>query len=143
MENFKLNSISKYLIFGFAALIFTSCAKNISFQNSAVVPAARGDIKVKKDKNSNYAIDVSITELAEVDRLQPAKKTYIVWMVTEEDVTKNIGQLNSKRSGMAKKLKASFSTVTSFKPTKIFVTAEDDQTVTYPADQIILTTDSF
>lgn len=143
MQKLKLDTFNKYIIISLIALVFSSCSKNISFQNSAVVPAARGDVKVKKDKNSNYAIDINITELAEVERLQPAKKTYIVWMVTDDDLTKNIGQMNSKQTGLAKKLKASFQTVTPSKPKKIFVSAEDDATATYPADQIILTTDSF
>jgi hypothetical protein len=143
MQKLKPISYTKYFIIGLVAVVFSSCSKNISFQNSAVVPVARGDVKVKKDKNSNYAIDVTITELAEVERLQPPKKTYIVWMVTDENVTKNIGQLNSKQTGLAKKLKANFKTVTPSKPVKIFLTAEDEPNASYPADQIILTTDSF
>jgi hypothetical protein len=108
-----------------------------------VVPAARGSVKVKKDKNKNYSIDVSLYNLAEVKRLDPPKQTYVVWMETDGQRTKNIGQIKSAQTMISKKLKASLQTVSSFKPVKIFVTAEDDADVQYPGTQIILSTDSF
>ena len=120
----------------------TSCSKKIAFLTSPVVPAARGDVQVKKDNNKNYVIHVNIMDLAEVERLSPPKKTYVVWMVSEQEIAKNIGQINSKMS-MAKNLKASFQTVSATKPNKIFLTAEDDPKVSSPAGQTVLSTDSF
>ena len=84
-----------------------------------------------------------MTELAEVQRLQPARQTYVVWMLTDQDVTKNIGQIKSSSGMMSKQLKASFETVSSFKPVKIFITAEDDADIQYPGSQIILETGKF
>ena len=110
---------------------------------SATVPAARGNVEVKKDKNMNYVINVDVTELAEVTRLTPPRQTYIVWMVSEKDNAKNIGKLNSSMVGIVKSLKASFQTVSSVKPNKIFITAEDDAAIQYPGSQIILSTDNF
>jgi hypothetical protein len=107
------------------------------------VPAARGDVQVNKDKNMNYVIHVHISELAEVSRLSPPKQSYVIWMVTDQDITKNIGKLNSKMGGMSQQLNASFETVSAFKPNKIFITAEDDASVQFPNTQIILSTDSF
>ena len=121
----------------------TSCSKKISFLNSPVVPAARGYVEVKTDKNKNHVIDIHVTDLAEVQRLQPAKLTYIVWMVTDQDQTKNLGQLKSSSSMMSKQLKASFQTVSSFRPTKIFITAEDDANIQYPGTMVVLSTDNF
>jgi hypothetical protein len=51
---------------------------------------------------------------------------------------KNIGRVNSSN-----KLKVSFETVSSFKPIKIFITAEDDEDVQYPGQQVVLSTDKF
>lgn len=110
---------------------------------SPVVPAARGNVQVKKDKNKNYLIDVHLSELAEVSRLSPPKQTYVVWIITEENITRNIGQINSKTGMLSKQLKASFETVSAFKPIKVFITAEDDASILAPSGQIILTTDSF
>ena len=75
-------------------------------------------------------------------KLEPAMKTYVIWMETEQEPVKNIGQINSSSSFLSKRLKGSFETVSSIKPTKIFITAEDDGTIQYPGTQI-LTTASF
>ena len=63
-------------------------------------------------------------------------------MVSEQEMAKNIGQINSKM-GMAKNLKASFETVSALKPNKIFITAEDDASVASPTGQTVILTDSF
>jgi hypothetical protein len=119
----------------------TSCATKMTFSTSSVVPAAQGSVKVKRDKNKNYEIKISISDLAGVERLQPVKQTYVVWMVTDNGLTKNIGQLKSSKSFLSNKLKATLKTVSSFKPVKIFITAENDPDVQYPGDQVILSTD--
>jgi hypothetical protein len=120
-----------------------ACEKNIPFEESTVVPAAQGNVSLKKDNNNNYAISISISNLAEVHRLQPAKKVYLVWVETEDRIYKNIGQIDSDKGFISSKLKAKFETVTSFKPVKIFITAENDQNTQQPAKQIILTTKNF
>lgn len=143
----QLNSEIKKIFMGALALImflsFTSCGKNIAFQNSSVVPAAQGKVSIKKDSNKNNLIKIEITNLAEVTRLQPSKNVYVVWMETEDSVVKNIGQIKSDTGFMSSKLKASFETVTSFEPSKIFITAEDNADVQYPGMQLILTTNRF
>jgi len=64
-------------------------------------------------------------------------------MVTDQEISKNIGQLNSSKSFLSKKLKATFETVSSFNPVKIFITAEDNADIQYPGMTGILTTDRF
>lgn len=141
-NSLKRNSLKGVFIIVILAL-FASCAKKISFAGSSVVPAARGFVKVKQDNNSNYNIKVELTNLAEVSRLQPPRQTYVVWMETDQQTTKNIGQIHSSSNMLSKKLKASLETVSSFKPIKIFITAEDDAAVQYPGTQTILSTSSF
>jgi hypothetical protein len=142
----KKLQLKNILLAGLTTIIIcsiTSCAKKAMFQTSTVVPAARGYVKVSKDNNKNYVIKVELTDLAEVNRLTPPKKTYVVWLVTDEDVTRNIGQIKSSSSMLSSKLKASFETVSSNKPTKIFITAEDDGNVQNYGSQIVLTTNKF
>ena len=124
-------------------LSVNSCSKSVSFLTSSVVPAARGTVKIKVDNNKNYSIDISLSDLAEVSRLNPPRLTYIVWMVTDHELTKNIGQLKSSMSFMSKRLKGTFRTVSSDKPIKIFITAEDDANIQYPGNQVMLSTDAF
>ena len=121
---------------------FVSCTKKISFLTSSVVPAARGTVKVKKDKNMNYVIQIELLNLAEVKRLNPARETYVVWMVTDV-MTKNIGKIDSSSGMFSNKLKASFETISSIKPTKIFITAEDDASVQYSGSEVVMSTSSF
>ncbi|HEX5026294.1 MAG TPA: hypothetical protein VFV68_13525 [Agriterribacter sp.] len=118
-----------------------SCSSTSHFLNSSVVPAAKGTVKVKKDNNNNYAIKISIQYLTEPGRLQPSKETYVVWMVTENSVTRNMGQINTSTSLFSKRYKAYFETVSAFKPQKIFITAENDGSIQYPGSQVVLTTE--
>ncbi|HLO82087.1 MAG TPA: hypothetical protein VK166_14060 [Chitinophagaceae bacterium] len=123
--------------------MLNSCAKKVSFQTSTVVPAAEGSVKLTKDNNHNYGIKIYLANLAEPTRLQPSKSSYVVWMETDENSTKNIGQINTSTGFMSSKLKASFETVSPVKPTKIFITAEDEPGVQYPGTQVVLTTQAF
>jgi hypothetical protein len=147
MKAITLKTLTKNICIGIFAIMIVflcnSCAVNYSFLTSSVVPAARGSVKVKRDNNKNWVIQIKISNLAEVTRLQPSKQTYVVWMVTDPDITKNVGQLKSSTSFLSKQLTGSFETVSSSKPTKIFITAENDPGTQYPDMQIILSTDRF
>ncbi|MEI7582893.1 hypothetical protein [Runella sp.] len=124
-------------------LSLASCSKKINFLTSPVVPAARGYVNINHDRNKNYVIQIHLFDLAEVQRLQPSKQTYVIWMVTDQDITKNIGQIKSSTGILSRQLKASFESVSSFKPTKLFITAEDDPSTQSPGTQVVLSTDNF
>lgn len=109
--------------------IFGTCAAQVDFKISSVIPVARGTVNVKKDKYNNYVIKLDLMNLAEAGRLTPPKNTYFVWMVTEDNMIKNIGQVRTTTGVLSKKLKASFETKSSFKPVKIFITAEYDPNI--------------
>ena len=147
MKTTQRKTPTKKMLSGMAIMLIVltmvSCSKKVSFMTSSVVPAARGYVRVKNDDNKNYASEIHLSDLAEVKRLQPAKNTYVIWMETDKQMTKNIGQINSSVNSITKKLKASFETVSSFKPIKIFITAEDEASVQYPGTQVVLTTDRF
>ena len=112
----------------------------MSFSSSSIVPAARGSVKLKTDKNNNHSIDEDVLHLAPPDRLTPARKVYVVWIVTENNGTQNVGQLKSSSSMLSKTLKGSLETKSTFKPVSVFITAEDDGTVQYPGNTIVLNT---
>jgi hypothetical protein len=107
------------------------------------VPGAEGTVKAKKDKNGNYYIGITIENLAKPNQLTPSKKTYVAWIETQEKGVKNIGQINSSSSFLSKTKKASISTVSPYKPMRIFISAEDDGGIEEPGTMIVLTTDSF
>jgi hypothetical protein len=120
-------------------LVFTSCAKKIVFLTSSVVPAARGEVAIKNDKNKNFDIQLQLSYLAEPERLQPAKRVYVVWMISNEsDTPINLGRIVG-----TSKLKIQFETVSSSKPKRIFITAEDDASIQYPGNMVVLETNNF
>ena len=147
MKTKKLNRITLRILFGtIVALMLiplTSCAKKIHFLNSSVVPAAKGFVVVKSDNNKNYKVKIKVSDLAEVDRLESANTTYVVWMKTDQGNTENLGQLKSSTSFLSKQHTAQLETVSSYKPTKIFITTENGINVQYPGKEVVLTTDSF
>lgn len=147
MKTAKPESRNKKIVFGIMTilmvLIFISCSKEVFFMPSTIVPAADGKVTIKTDKNKNYIVQVQITNLAAVDRLQGNKVTYVVWMISENERMDNIGQLTSKRSGFSKLLKASLTATTPSKPVKVMITAENDGKVQYPLGEVVMSTDRF
>jgi hypothetical protein len=141
----SIKNCNTFFSFVFLVTVLTlcSCAKKIRFQNSPVVPAAHGTVKVKKDNNNNYSISIHITDLAEADRLTPPRRIYIVWMDAKDVLSKNIGQIGSSGNLLSSRKKSSFQTVSPIKPYRIFITAEDDANTMYPGTQVILATDIF
>lgn len=138
-KNIFLFTASLVMIF-----LISSCAtRKSSFLTSTVVPAAQGNVKIKKDGNNNYAIKIDLANLAEPDKLQPPKKSYVVWIETGSDGIKNIGQIKTSTNFLSSKLKASFQTVSSFNPVKVFITAEDDASIQYPSGVTVLSTNNF
>lgn len=123
----------------------TSCSstKQVPFNTSTVVPGAEGTVKVKKDKNNNYLINVYIEHLADSKKLTPARNAYVVWLETKENGTKNIGQIHSSSSMFSKTKKASIETISTFKPVRVFISAEDNASIEAPGTMVILTTNSF
>src|SRR6185437_636573 len=145
MKLFTKDLLSRYAsyilpIFAFSFLL-TSCARKMTFGISSIEPAAHGNIKVTKDKNKNYAMKIKVTNLAPAGRLTPAKKVYVVWLVTENNDTQNLGQLRSSHRLLSKALKASFSAISPTRPVNIFITAEDDPTVHFPGSPVVLKTE--
>ena len=142
MKTTVFNTRTKKMLLGVFTLLIAfslgSYAQKVPFLTSSVVPAAKGYVKVKSDNDNNYVIKIHLTDLAGIERIQPAKKSYVAWMVTDREITKNIGRLNSSDN-----LNVDFETVSSFKPVQIFITAEVDESAQYPDAQVVLTTDKF
>jgi hypothetical protein len=122
------------------ALLFSACSRKMNFGISQVDPGADGYVKLSSDKNNNTAIHVRIRHLAPVERLTPPGKVYVVWMVTENNRDRNIGQLRNMNLLFSRARVAELKTVTPFKPSKFFITAEDNASVTTPGTGVVLKT---
>ncbi len=124
-------------------VLMGSCARKIRFDTSSVVPAAQGTVKMKKDNNGNHSIRIDIKHLADPARLQPPKSVYVVWIETSGKGAQNLGQLKTSSGMFSNTLKASMEAVSPFKPTRIFITAEDRANIEYPGSYVVLNTTSF
>ena len=142
MKTIRINAKTKKIFLGFLTVMimlpFSLQAQKIPFLQSSIAPAAEGYVKIKSDRNNNNVIKIDIKNLAEIERLDPAMKTYVVWMVTDRETTDNIGRINSSNN-----LNVSFEAITSFQPIKIFITAEENESTQVPSEKIVLTTDNF
>lgn len=124
-------------------LLNTSCSRKINFTNSTIVPAARGTVEIKKDRNNNYAIDIDIKHLAEPDRLPEPRKLYVVWIESSENGLQNIGQLRTSTGLITGTLRASMKAISPFKPKRVIITAEDKANIHSPGDYVVLNTTPF
>ncbi len=131
-----MKTIHSIAITLFISLALSSCTPKMSFVTSTIVPSATGDVKVKKDKNKNYVINVSVQNLADPQKLSPAKSTYLVWIESKNDPVQKLGKITP--SGRA--LQGSLRATTTSEPTDVFITAEDNPDLQYPDGRIILTT---
>lgn len=144
IQKFKIRSqFRATLTFLSIFILLSACSQKVNFNTSTIVPAAEGVVKIKKDDNKNRSIDIKIKNLAEPERLQMPKSVYVVWMVTEDEGVKNIGQLISSKSMFSSQLEGTLKTVTPFTPKRIFITAEDTSDISFPGSYVILETKSF
>lgn len=128
----------RILTFIFAAILVSACSKKVTFPVSDVVPAAEAVLKVDKDSNKNYEIELEVSNLARPDRLTPARRHYVVWMVSKKHGTINIGNLNINRNNNGE-----LTTSTPYEPIRIFITAEDNPKPVLPSTQVVLNSGDF
>lgn len=112
--------------------VLSACAQKVNFQKSSIVPAAVADMKVEKDKNENYIIEIEVKNLAKPQSLTPSRKVYVVWNQSVHG-NFNLGQLR-----VNDKLKAKLKASTVYKPEKIIIAAENDPMATQPSNQVVL-----
>ncbi|GAB3717903.1 hypothetical protein GCM10027592_60400 [Spirosoma flavus] len=120
----------------FLGIGLNACTPKMTFVTSTIVPAASGTVSVKKDKNKNYVTNVTVMNLAEPKNLSSAKNTYLVWMESNNNSAKKLGQLMPKGKG----LKGTLSATSIDKPDQIFITAENNADIQYPDGEVVLTT---
>ena len=114
----KLYSIG--LTFALACTL-AYAAKKYPMTASPIVPGARAEVAISKDKNGNTRLEMKVQGLANLENLTPRANAYVVWFQERGGNAENQGQLK-----MDKNLKATFETVTPLKSFDVFVTTEQD-----------------
>ncbi len=108
-------------------------AKKYPMTAAAIVPGARADVTISKDKNGNTKLKMTVQHLANLENLTPRASAYVVWLRERGGNSENQGQLK-----MDKNLKATFETVTPLKSFDVLVTAEQDFRVKGPSGPEVL-----
>lgn len=134
-----MKKLVQLVLISLVVMSLSSCAQKFTFPVSSVVPSAEAEVKVKKDNNDNYQIELDVKHLNSPDRLSPPKKMYVVWMETSSG-TRNLGQLKSSSSLLSSTYRASLKTVSSNKPLRFIVTAEDKADNKEPGTFVVLET---
>src|ERR1019366_3809999 len=108
-------------------------AKKYPMTAASIVPGARAEVEISKDKNGNTRVKMTVQHLANLENLTPRASAYIIWLQERGGNSENQGQLK-----MDKNLKATFETVTPLKSFDVFVTAEQDSRVKGPSGPEVL-----
>jgi hypothetical protein len=108
-------------------------AKKYPMTAAFIVPAARAEVEIGKDKNGNTSVKMTVQHLANAESLTPRAAAYVVWVQERGRDSENQGQLK-----VGKDLKATFETVTPLKSFDVFVTAEQDPRAKSPSGQEVL-----
>jgi hypothetical protein len=108
--------------------LITSCGKTTRFPVSSFAPAADIKATTKVDKNNNNVISVKAKNLASPDRIETAGNAYVIWIRTDDNQVHNLGQLRNENAQTA-----SLTTVTPYDPKEIFITLEEQGSVSTPS----------
>lgn len=135
--------MKRVLLLIFTISVLGSCAKKVAFNPSTVSPGATGSVKIKRDKNKNYAIDLKVRNLPKAEDLQPPRRGYTVWVETNDNRAQNVGNLDTSVGLFSRTRKGDLETVNSAKPVRIFITPEDNKAPEIPGSEPILSTKLF
>lgn len=121
----------KLLAFSIAlmgVMFISSCGNTTRFPVSSFAPAADIKAKTKVDKNNNHVITVTAKNLASPERMDPSRNAYVIWIKTDDNKIMNLGQLRNENAQTA-----SLTTVTPYDPKEIFITLEEQGSVSTPS----------
>ena len=107
--------------------------KTFPMTAASIVPGARGEVEIGRDKNGNTSLKVKVQHLANLENLTPRAVAYVIWLQERGGTSENLGQLK-----VDKNLNGSFETVSPSKNFDLWVTAEQDVRAKSPSGQEVL-----
>ena len=113
-------------------LVLHSCSSTTQLPVSDIAPAANITAKISDGDHENTEIKITARHLANPQRLSPSKNLYVVWIVTDNDLVKNVGTIVQDGDG-----KVGLEVITPFEVKEIIITAEDKGNITKPGNMLI------
>jgi hypothetical protein len=122
------------LLFGVVLAVATvGWAKSYHMTSTSIVPAAKGEINVDKEKDGNVQVHVEVEHLAKPGKLTPPANTYVVWLQEADSQPHSLGQLR-----VGDDLKGELKATTTLNNFTVFITAETDSQTRIPSNQVVL-----
>ncbi len=130
MNNYRFanKNVIRFLSLSLGILFLISCGTTTKFPVSTLAPAADITAITKLDENNNKVITIKAKNLASPDRIDPNANAYVIWIETQYNEIRSLGQLQNKNAD-----KAELTTVTPYDIDQIFITAETQGNVLQPA----------
>ena len=108
-----------------------SGSTTIDFRGTSLQPGARGEAKVES-KKGYVEIEVEFDDMIPANRYGREYLTYVMWAVTPQGRSKNLGEV------ILKGTKSKLNVTTEFQTFGLIVTAEPYFAVTQPTDRVVL-----
>lgn len=108
----------------------------VDLKPTALMPQAKGEAEVEA-KAGTTMIEVSIKGLAQPSTLGTEFMTYVLWAVSPDGRTNNLGEIIANKNGEGK-----LSPTTQMQTFSLFVTAEPYFSVRLPSEMLILENDT-
>jgi len=103
----------------------------VDFRGTELLPAARGEAKVKSEMGSTK-LDVDFNHLTAANQFGPEYLTYVLWAITPEGRANNLGEVVLKGDN------SHLQTATDLQAFGLIVTAEPYFAVTQPSDVVVM-----
>lgn len=108
--------------------------KNNLASNTAVAPAAQGNLNTSIDPNGNTELNITVKHLAYPDRLSPGARAYVVWVQPEgQDSYQNIGTLKVNEN-----LEGNYQTKVPYKNFNLLITPESSMRAQAPSGTAVM-----
>lgn len=102
--------------------------------NTAVAPAAQGNLNTSTDKNGNTELDLKVKHLAQPSQLSPGAKAYVVWVQPEgQNTYQNIGALTVNDN-----LEGTYQTKVPYKNFTLLITPESSMKAQSPSGTTVM-----
>lgn len=137
-KSLAIKDAFKVLNYIFAAILISACSREIVFPVSDRMPTAEAVLRIDELDSRDYEIDLNVYNIPEAKRVIPSEFIYVVWMVTREDGTINIGPLSVGQDNQG-----SLQYSSAYQPVRIFVTEEANREVVLPSSIIVLDSKEF
>lgn len=110
-----------------ALLILASCSNTANFTVTNAAPETEIKAKTRVDEDNNKVLTINAKNLDSPESIDSSSRAYVVWIKTDENELRNLGELHSNNEETA-----TFKAETRYEFSEILITAESRANVSEP-----------